>query len=55
VGNENIIILATPDKLATLKGKSLRVDTGDPDLDDSLHGYYKVITGYARRTMYRVG
>jgi predicted polyphosphate/ATP-dependent NAD kinase len=55
VGKENILILATPDKLATLKGKSLRVDTGDPDLDDSLHGYYKVITGYARRTMYRVG
>jgi predicted polyphosphate/ATP-dependent NAD kinase len=55
VGKENIIILATPNKLATLKGKNLRVDTGDPDLDDFLSGYYKVITGYARRTMYRVG
>jgi predicted polyphosphate/ATP-dependent NAD kinase len=54
VGKDNIIILATPGKLATLRGNSLRVDTGDAELDEMLKGYYKVVTGFARRTMYRV-
>ncbi|MCW4051297.1 MAG: ATP-NAD kinase family protein [Candidatus Bathyarchaeota archaeon] len=54
VGRENIIIVATPGKLATLKGKPLRVDTGDPTLDDELKGFYKVVTGYGRRTMYKI-
>ena len=54
IGKENIEIIATPNKLATLRGKSLRVDTGDPTLDEELKGYYKLHTGYARRTIYRV-
>lgn len=51
VGRENIIVLATPQKLATLRGRTLRVDTGDPELDEELRGYYKVVTGYRRRTL----
>lgn len=51
VGRENIIVLATPQKLATLRGRMLRVDTGDPSLDEELRGYYKVVTGYRRRTL----
>ena len=51
VGRDNIIVLATPQKLATLRGRTLRVDTGDPELDDELRGYYKVVTGYRRRTL----
>jgi predicted polyphosphate/ATP-dependent NAD kinase len=54
IGRENIVIVATPDKLASLKGHSLRVDTGDSLLDEELKGYYKVHTGYARRTIYKV-
>jgi predicted polyphosphate/ATP-dependent NAD kinase len=51
VGRDNIIVLATPQKLATLRGRALRVDTGDPALDEELRGYYKVVTGYRRRTL----
>ena len=54
IGRENIIIVATPDKLASLGGHPLRVDTGDALLDDELKGYYKVHTGYGRRTLYKV-
>ena len=54
IGKENIMIVATPNKLATLRGKPLRVDTGDHSLDEELKGYYKLHTGYGRRTIYRV-
>lgn len=54
IGKENIRIIATPGKLASIRGKPLRVDTGDPKLDEELKGYYKLHTGYARRTIYRV-
>ena len=51
VGRDNIIVVATPQKLATLRDRVLRVDTGDPELDEELRGYYKVVTGYRRRTL----
>jgi predicted polyphosphate/ATP-dependent NAD kinase len=54
IGKENIKIIATPNKLATLGGKPLRVDTGEHGLDEELKGYHKLHTGYARRTIYRV-
>lgn len=54
VGRENIIIAATPAKLATLHGKPLLVDTGDATLDAELTGYAKVITDYGRRVVYRI-
>ena len=54
IGKENLGIIATPNKLATLGGKPLRVDTGDHELDEELKGYHKVHTGYARRTIYKV-
>ena len=44
VGKENIIIVGTPDKIEKLE--CLRVDTGDVNVDRSLMGYIKVITGY---------
>jgi len=50
VGRDNIVVVAAEGKLRSLK--SLRVDTGDPSLDDALRGYIKVITDYKReRTM----
>jgi len=54
IGRENLIIISPPSKLATLKGHPLRVDTGDQELDEALKGYYKVHTGYGRRTLYKV-
>jgi predicted polyphosphate/ATP-dependent NAD kinase len=54
IGKQNINVIATPNKLATLRGKHLRVDTGDQTLDEELKGYHKLHTGYARRTIYRV-
>ena len=45
VGLDNIVVVATEGKLESLK--SLRVDTGDPSLDDTLRGHYlKVIIDY---------
>ena len=54
VGIENVVIVATPEKLAALGGRTLLVDTGDEDLDGNLSGYHKVVTGYARRSVYKV-
>lgn len=54
VGKENIIIIATPGKLATLRGRSLHIDTGDNALDEALKGWYRVVIGYGRRSMYKV-
>lgn len=49
VGVENIVILATPSKLAGTP--VLRVDTGDESLDRSLKGRRRVVTGYRRRRL----
>jgi len=54
VGKENIIILATPHKLESLKGRAILVDTGDESTDLILKDYYKVITGYDEYAIYRV-
>jgi predicted polyphosphate/ATP-dependent NAD kinase len=54
VGKENIVIAATPAKLATLRGRPLLVDTGDPKLDEALSGYTRIVTDYGRRVVYRV-
>jgi len=44
VGKENIIVIATHKKLSKLK--ELRVDTGNPILDEKLKGYIRVISDY---------
>ncbi len=54
VGRENIIVVASETKLAALKGRPLLVDTGDDQLDKSLSGFLKVITGYQRSVWYAV-
>ena len=54
VGKESIIIVATPNKLASLKGADLLVDTGDPELDAELGGYARIVTGYGRSVVYRI-
>ena len=49
VGLENIVVVATPTKLADTG--ELRADTGDPSLDHDLKGPVKVVTGYKRRKL----
>jgi predicted polyphosphate/ATP-dependent NAD kinase len=46
LGRDGILVVATPQKLASLQGRPLRVDTGEPALDHALAGYVRVITGY---------
>ena len=55
VGRGHIIVIATKEKLASLRGKPLLVDTGDDELDLSLSGYLRVTTGYSNYVMYKVG
>lgn len=53
-GKENVIVVATPGKLASLRGAPLLVDTGDSNVDKGLSGYVHVVTGYGRRATYKV-
>ena len=53
-GRENIFVLASMDKITTLKGAPLLVDTGDTKVDKILSGYMQVISGFGERIMLRV-
>ena len=46
VGKDNLVILATKDKLFQLRGQPLLVDTGDTKLDQKLSGFYRIICSY---------
>lgn len=54
IGRENIIILATKAKLASLGGRPLLVDTYDEELNRSLCGYYRTVTGFGEFTICKV-
>lgn len=54
VGAENIVIVASKSKLETLDGRSLLVDSGDPEIDDLLSGVRSIVTGFEDRVLYRV-
>jgi predicted polyphosphate/ATP-dependent NAD kinase len=54
VGKENIIIVASKDKMNSLFGQALIVDTGDEDTNEYLSGYYKVTVGYEDYVMFPV-
>jgi len=53
-GKNNIIVVASRDKLVALQPHPLLVDTGDPDLDQELSGYIRVVTGWEDSIMYRI-
>jgi predicted polyphosphate/ATP-dependent NAD kinase len=54
VGRENIIVVATQRKLASLEGGRLLADTGDRALDEELQGYIRVRTGPGQSAMMRL-
>lgn len=54
VGLGNILVVATDEKLASLRNHALRVDTGDADLDDRLCGYRRIITGLGTEAICKV-
>lgn len=53
-GFENIIMIASNEKLRSLQGRPLLVDTGDVEVDNKLHGLKQIVTGYEQRTIYKV-
>jgi len=54
VGKENIIVAASQNKMLSLFGKPLYVDTGDEEVNEYLKGYMRVIIGYERTLMAKV-
>ena len=55
VGRENITVVASRDKLVSIMPRPLLVDTGDPELDQELSGYYRIVAGWQDTLMYKVG
>jgi len=52
VGKKRTIIISTAEKIQSLEGKPLLVDTGDKELDKELSGYVRVLTGYREELVY---
>jgi predicted polyphosphate/ATP-dependent NAD kinase len=54
LGKENILLVATKNKLAGLSGRPLIVDSGDIAVEQTLSGLIKVITGYHDQVLYPI-
>ncbi|WP_035372887.1 ATP-NAD kinase family protein [Pseudoduganella violaceinigra] len=53
-GRRGLHVLAPREKLMSLHGGVLRIDSGDADLDAEFNGYLPVTTGYREQTMWPV-
>lgn len=54
VGKDNFIIISTKQKINSLLGRPLLIDTGDKATDKLLSGYFRIITGYREAIIYKV-
>jgi predicted polyphosphate/ATP-dependent NAD kinase len=53
-GKDGVIVVASPNKLASLRGRPLFVDSGDRELDAGMAGWARVITGFDREVVYAI-
>ena len=51
IGKQNMLVVATKQKLQALNGKPLRLDSSDAALDTELAGAFTVITGYKDKVL----
>ena len=51
VGVQNLIVVASPQKIAGLPDHAMIVDTANPEIDRELAGHIRVITGWRRETV----
>jgi len=54
VGKENIIVVSTLNKISSLQGRPLLVDSGDQEIDRAMKGFIRVLTGRNQSMIYRV-
>jgi predicted polyphosphate/ATP-dependent NAD kinase len=54
IGLENIIVISAPEKILSLDGRPLLVDTGNHEIDRALSRHIKIVTGYGERIVYPV-
>lgn len=54
VGVDNIIVVATRDKILSLEYGRLLVDSGDDELNQLMNGYMRIVTGYKEELIYSV-
>lgn len=55
VGRENVCVVASRQKLASLEGRAFLMDSGDSELDQSWSGPIRVICDYREQVLYPVG
>ncbi len=54
IGKDNIMVVATKQKIHSLKSRPLLVDTGEESMDQTLSGYYRISTGFHEAIIYKV-
>ena len=54
IGLDNIIVISAAEKILSLGGRPLLVDTGDSEIDRALSRYMKIVTGFGERIVYPV-
>ena len=55
IGRNNMQVIATKEKIFSLQGRPLLVDSNDPELDKSFSGYQSLLVGYDEHILYPVG